>query len=382
MDKTPKSLRFVRNGNDDSNSVFPKSNITSTPVKQTKKPRIWDNDIFSPENSVIDVAWDWDSPKNIKPKALHRSKIEYEEIPKLPAKKNSQIDHIKNFEKLKEELQALRNEIARVDDDCLALSLDEQTFREESAKESDDLNSFIEQQYFHSESQETENLLNMDDNLLKIKHNTSADNLFDDSCEEQLLLCTQILEERLLQSNVENVKIVTCNQSQKKILKQQNQGNGAINSSSIHKAEVSATCTSYSTSDIKQDDRAIRTLELKNISSDNLLSTNTIVENSIIFNKTADDSFDAVLKDFEDEDIDTLTQMNNNNMKSFTPRKFQACSSLNTSFKRTFSDANVQYNPKNVESTKVNKFSFHRTHSFESAATKEGKILLPTDINI
>ncbi|KAL3287804.1 hypothetical protein HHI36_002266 [Cryptolaemus montrouzieri] len=137
MDKTPKakSLRFVKqssNKKDDTSLPVPKTNndYTSTPIKGAKKPRRWENESCSQDSGEIDVTWDWDSPKNIKPKILRTKKKEIFTSPKVTLKKSSQIDHIKNFEKLREELQLLRDEIARVDDDCLPLSpVDEQKLK-------------------------------------------------------------------------------------------------------------------------------------------------------------------------------------------------------------------------------------------------------------
>ncbi|KAL3287805.1 hypothetical protein HHI36_002267 [Cryptolaemus montrouzieri] len=169
--------------------------------------------------------------------------------------------------------------------------------------------------------------------------------MFDDSCDEQLFLCSQALEEKFADPKkvgaVEQYKILQTNNCNMQRL---NVGTSNYKSSDHEK--------------VIQNDRKNETKpEIQGISN---------FDNDNVQFRSIDDSFDSVLKEFEDEDLDILTQSNNNNT---VPEKYQS-NSLNSSFKRTVSDANVQYVPRKIEIEKP-RFIFHRTHSFESAVTSK-----------
>lgn len=342
MDKTPKtkSSRFVRPNEN-------KSTSTPSPMKVAKKQRFWNHDEDNQETN--DVLWDWDSPKNIRPKALRVKRREIYKSPILSTKKTSQTDHMKNYEKLKLELQALRDEIARTDD-CLPLSpVDEQIFREENADS--EINSFIEEQYFHIENQELEAGFKTG-----IKQNTKEcikepiDELFNDDCDEQLFLCTQMIEEKL-----GGMKESTEYNYEKEKMCQSNRND--IN-------ENIKVAVNYNSPEEK--------LNLKSIYDNVPNEKNNVMIRSI------DDSFDNVLLEFEDEHLEILSQTDKTNASVLN--KFQSKSTSNTNFKRTISDANVQYTVKQSEKLDFNKSSFHRTQSFDSPTPQKinGKVFICT----
>ncbi|XP_045460279.1 uncharacterized protein LOC123670771 [Harmonia axyridis] len=340
MDRTPKgkSLRFVR-PND-------KPISSKSPVKEAKKQRFWDHDADNLESN--DVLWDWDSPKNIRPKALRVTKREIHKSPKLAPKKTSQTDHIKNYEKLKQELQALRDEIARTDD-CLPLSpVDEQIFQEENVDS--DINSFIEEQYFHIENQETEAC-----SKIGGKQNTKETiyELLNDDCDEELFLCSQMIEEKLYELNQNTEKI--------------NEKNGVYRNDFNKNVDISNLNSSI------QVQSELKNAELKNISE------NVINAEKHVPSRSIDDSFDAVLREFEDEDLDILSQTADKTLL-FVPKQFQSKNTFSSNFKRTISDANVQYLPSKVENLNITKTGFPRTLSFESAATVKNNDNLPKHV--
>ncbi|XP_044745428.1 uncharacterized protein LOC123307258 [Coccinella septempunctata] len=331
MDKTPKgkSLRFIR-----SNDNKPNSN--SSPVKEAKKQRFWNHEPDSQEN--VDVSWDWDSPKNIRPKVLRVKKreIQIHKSPILAPKKTSQKDHIKNYEKLKQELQALRDEIARTDD-CLPLSpVDEQMFREESVNT--DINSFIEEQYYHIENQEIE-ALKTEKQITKQCVNKTVNELFDDDYDEQLYLCTQMIEENLNGFNkTENYKI---------------NGNHTIYTNDVNKnIEISSSEKQHAQNS-------------EDAGCSNFISVDLVNREKNLESKSIDDSFDALLLEFKDEDIDTLSQTTDKH-SSIVPHKFQSKNTTNLSFKRTISDANVQYISQASAPPTLHKTGFQRTQSFDN----------------
>ncbi|KAJ8963305.1 hypothetical protein NQ318_018774 [Aromia moschata] len=126
----------------------------------------------------VDVVWDWNSPQAKQPKRSHRR---ITQSPKIPLRKHPSNNQIQNFEKIREELQSLKEAIAIPDnEECLVLS--------------------------PLQEQEYKNLKCLDEDIIPLP-NTSplldTDDLFDDSVDEQLLLCTQRVEEDL--SNLKQI---------------------------------------------------------------------------------------------------------------------------------------------------------------------------------
>ncbi|XP_018577370.1 eukaryotic translation initiation factor 3 subunit A-like [Anoplophora glabripennis] len=121
----------------------------------------------------VDVVWDWNSPRaKQQPKRPQKRLIS--QSPKVPVKRHPSNNQIQNFEKLRDELQALREAIALPD-------------HEESLM----LSPVEEAEYKHVNDQNADNVRPLTQEVCL--EGIDAD-LFNDSADEDLILCTQKLE--------------------------------------------------------------------------------------------------------------------------------------------------------------------------------------------
>lgn len=115
----------------------------------------------------VDVIWDWNSPR-LKHKYIRRQKkFDVSISPQLTIKKHSSSGQIPKFDKLKEEVAALRSQITQPN--------------QERTPES----------------------------------NTFLDILQDDSLDEDLVLCTQIVEKELENNNLKNKTVIIVDEKVK-----------------------------------------------------------------------------------------------------------------------------------------------------------------------
>lgn len=154
----------------------------NTPISNKSLPPEGDND-FSPvyfpstqeSNEEIDVLWDWHSPQTSQRKRKKQKRLLPVQSPKVPMKRYPSNNE--NFERLKNELKALQEELAMPDDEsCLCISPQQETDFKESQ------------------------------NKLTLPSEPKVDDLFDDSMDEQLVLFSQQIETQLLGTNVETNK--------------------------------------------------------------------------------------------------------------------------------------------------------------------------------
>ncbi|KAG5891422.1 hypothetical protein JTB14_031488 [Gonioctena quinquepunctata] len=128
MERTPiqKSKLSRRNSIYKQNAREDKKNIFSSSPKHTE-----DTDVDSPlqipltqegwEN--VDVVWDWNSPQGKSFSKKSKKRLILSQSPKVPIKRHPSHNSVQGFEKLREEIQALRNEIAIPEnEDLLRLS--------------------------------------------------------------------------------------------------------------------------------------------------------------------------------------------------------------------------------------------------------------------
>lgn len=129
----------------------------------------------------IDVVWDWNSPQSKRIPKKSQKRLALSQSPKTTLKRHLSNNSIQGFEKLQEELRLLREEIAVPEhEDCLVLSpIEEAEYKNVNNSES-------------IYNIELENLIN------------EADDFFDDSLDEQLLICTTQVE-----SNLNEVPVIT-----------------------------------------------------------------------------------------------------------------------------------------------------------------------------
>ncbi|KYB26734.1 uncharacterized protein LOC103313612 [Tribolium castaneum] len=178
MDTTPKAkLRLSTKAKKDVKNGGNNSAALQSPVRKTVQ-REGDSDyspIFFPStqesNDDIDVLWDWHSPQTSQKKRKKQKRLLPSQSPKIPLRRFPSNNQSQNFEKLKNELKALQEELAMPDESWLSVSPQEECDFKSS------LNSKI--------VVEPESLFDDDD-------------LFNDSFDEQLVLFTQQIEGELL----------------------------------------------------------------------------------------------------------------------------------------------------------------------------------------
>lgn len=153
----------------------------------------------------VDVVWDWNSPQSKQRPKRSQKRLILSQSPKVLVKRYPSNNQIQNFEKLREELQALREAIALPDN-------------EESLM----LSPVEEAQY-----KDVNNDQNVNDALPLTQDMCMRENyedLFNDSADEDLVLCTQKLEAdleamekngcstKLINNPVENAKVTHNNE--------------------------------------------------------------------------------------------------------------------------------------------------------------------------
>lgn len=150
----------------------------------------------------IDVVWDWNSPQaKPRPKKSHK-RLQLQQSPKIPIKRHPSNHSIQDFEKLREELRLLRDEIAKPDhEDLLQLSpVEEAEYKSIHITDGDAYLNSIEQENFISQppppSQEFFN-----------------NELFNDSMDDQLVEFTQRIESDFQYSSVNSKPVQVINSS-------------------------------------------------------------------------------------------------------------------------------------------------------------------------
>ncbi|CAH1164102.1 unnamed protein product [Phaedon cochleariae] len=166
--KDIKNISFSKN---DLNSVFEMDNEES-PVQIACTQDGSEN---------IDVVWDWNSPQAKKHPKKCQKRLLLPQSPKIPLKKFPSNNSIQHFEKLREELQALRQEIA--------LPENEDSLRLSPREEAD----------------------------YKNIHNSPVNKVFDDFDDE----CFDMFDDKLIEfsENIENKFTVSTNEEQPKFKK-------------------------------------------------------------------------------------------------------------------------------------------------------------------
>lgn len=191
-------ILFIADLFSDNSIVTVQSNIASpsvsTPVRIVNVSEEEDSPYFpsctQETHEDVDVLWDWNSPQS-KPKntVKRRSKRKLNlQVPKVPLRRHlsgNQSQQIKHdFDKLREEMRILKEEIARPDhEESLILSpREEEVFKAETMP----VPAYVED-------------LSTFEGMLEENHCREAakcilDNVFDDDLEDQLILCSQRME--------------------------------------------------------------------------------------------------------------------------------------------------------------------------------------------
>lgn len=126
----------------------------------------------------VDVVWDWNSPQSKRQPKKSQKRLMLSQSPKIPVKRHPSNNQIQNFEKLREELHALREAIALPDnEESLVLSPVEEA---EYKDVSDD-------QTMHEVPPLTQDIF----------MEANDEDLFNDSADEDLVFCTQKIEAEL-----------------------------------------------------------------------------------------------------------------------------------------------------------------------------------------
>ncbi|XP_023029272.1 uncharacterized protein [Leptinotarsa decemlineata] len=115
MEKTPvqKSKWLNKQGICKQNNAFEEVKVSSSPKHQDI-----DNDsplqipLTQDASENVDVVWDWNSPQQKPHPRKSQKRLILPPSPKIPIKRHPSHNSIQNFEKLRSELQALREEIA------------------------------------------------------------------------------------------------------------------------------------------------------------------------------------------------------------------------------------------------------------------------------
>lgn len=198
----------------------------------------------------IDVIWDWNSPQS-KPRTYKHKMKTVHNSPKLPVKRHPSNNQIEVFNKLKEEFEMLKNE------------------------------------HINSESNE---LASNTQKKLNCRGITNLDDIFNDSMEEQLLICSQNAEHQL--------------QANKNFLSDNQPSNYA---SSSHRKESRLDKILFendvSKPKIAKNNNYVLNEGSKNVNITSRGSTTSRFINGNT-NKIADDSFDFLLGTLNDEDLE------------------------------------------------------------------------------
>jgi hypothetical protein len=194
MDKTPTSklsCKRIKTKTEIKTEKNYGSDCLQTPVNMPSSNKSIQNDqegdcspIYFPltqeSSEDIDVLWDWHSPQTSQRKRRKQKRLLPVQSPKFPIKRYPSNNQNQNFEKLKNELKALQEELALPDDEsCLCVS----PLQETEIKEGQSNNLIIEQEP---------------------EHNCDISDLFNDSLDEQLALFSQKVEEDLLEKDETN----------------------------------------------------------------------------------------------------------------------------------------------------------------------------------
>ncbi|KAF2892492.1 hypothetical protein ILUMI_13711 [Ignelater luminosus] len=208
------------------------------------------------ESENIDVIWDWNSPQS-KPRTYKHKKKTVHNSPKLPVKRHPSNNQIDVFNKLKEEFEMLKSHVV-----------------ENASTKSNELASNT-----HKE--------------LGYKGITNLDDIFNDSMEEQLVICSQNAEHEL-QAN-EN-------------LPSQNTPIECANNLNPHKKESSLNRILFnddvSKPKIAKNNNYVLNEGARNSKTAIRSSTASRFVNNDNHNKIADDSFDFLLQTLNDEDLE------------------------------------------------------------------------------
>lgn len=278
----------------------------------------------------VDVLWDYNSPQS-KPKTSvikkSKKKLNLQHSPKVPLRRHASNnnDQIKqDFCKLREELRALRSEIAKPDhEESLILSPRE----EEAFKVTQYLGE--EGGFDHLEEHPTFEASDLEDP-------------FDDEMDDKLILFTQQMENEIHKTDSDK-DIPTKNQLHFKAVN--NCDNNPANQ------QFGGKTTNFQSSVMKKT----ATTKKDPVAS---------LQDSEVFN----DSFENVFSQMDEDDFDQLTQVVD--MKQYKNEK-PVCNTNKKSkvFPRYHSEDNNQF--LRVQQTASGKVEWHRTQSFESYSNSE-----------
>lgn len=134
----------------------------------------------------IDVTWDWNSPQSKRIPKKSQKRLALPEYPKKSLKRHLSNNSIQGFEKLQQELRLLREEIAIPEhEESLILSpVEEADYKCTTTSEhcNPDPNHNVEFENFFDETED----------------------FFNDDLDDQLLMCTTQIEDKLKENKVEN----------------------------------------------------------------------------------------------------------------------------------------------------------------------------------
>jgi len=233
--------------------------VNNTPI-HSRTSTVEINEYYSPlfsqctreESDNIDVMWDWYSPQS-KPRVRKQKRIHQQQSPKLPIKRQPSNNQIAIFDKLREDLETLRDQINT------------------KHTETRNLN--------HKETKHQPNLSDLED-------------VFNDSMDEQLIRCSQEVENKVtgVSSNQKVVQDIDNNLPlEKHVQILDTYGSEAVNKSNNYSILNKIDSCTRNFRNINEAQNSIDRIVL------NYLDTNE--------NKIADDSFDCLLETLKDEDL-------------------------------------------------------------------------------
>ncbi|KAJ8973388.1 hypothetical protein NQ317_012104 [Molorchus minor] len=274
----------------------------------------------------FDVVWDWNSPQAKQAPKRKQNRF-ITRSPKIPLKRHPSNNNMQNFEKLREELLSLREEISVPDnEDCLVLS----PLQESEYKNIRDF-----------ENVKTAN------KLPEISNSQNCyDDLFNDDVDEQLVLCSQRIEAFInLEYGKSNVPCAKPSNDAKISSRQYNFTNNIKSAAdnNLHIPDMNHVNVPGS------------------ISSDNKTTEN--------YCKTGDDSFGRVLDEFKLESNESFMATVMKTEDTVNKRQ-----STEKKIKLARTNSENQYNTLPQTTTK---FEFSRTRSFDLTLLEDTKDKIP-----
>ncbi|XP_063918533.1 uncharacterized protein LOC135133914 [Zophobas morio] len=189
VSKSKLSCRVVKSKTDAKKEVESPTlqSVATTPIKNGHVNADTDySPLYFPltqeTNEEIDVLWDWHSPQTSQRKRRTQKRLIPAQSPKFPLKRHpSNNNNTQNFERLRNELKILQEELAMPDDEsCLCVS-----------------------------PQQEMEIKRDESNILSLEQNCDEfEDLFNDSIDEELVLCSQKIEQELeSKSGINNARV-------------------------------------------------------------------------------------------------------------------------------------------------------------------------------